>query len=144
MTRREGFTLVELAVVVLIVALLAVIATPNFQRALLKARAAEAVSELHVIRVAVLNYVGDRHTYPPDRNRGQIPPGLAEYLPANFSFVRPGYTIDYDEWSGSRGFVGLTIITQDRLLGQAMVDMLGTNTWSDGNQKFTWVVEWTR
>ncbi len=142
-TDRRGFTLVELAVVVLIIALLAAIAMPNLQRAILKARAAEAVSELQVIRVGVLNYLGDYHAYPADKNRGQIPNGLADYLPANFTFVRPLYTIDYDEWSGSQGFVGLTIITKDKVFGAAMVDLLGANAWTNGNDKFTWVIDWT-
>ena len=140
---RGGFTLVELAVVVMIVALLAAIAMPNLQRAIVKARATAAIAELQVIRVAVLNYLGDYHTYPPDRNRGVIPPRLDAYLPENFSFSTEYYVIDYDNWAPTQGFIGLTIITADTIIGGAMIDILGDNTWSNGKEKFTWVIDWT-
>lgn len=139
---RGGFTLVELAVVVLVVALLASIALPNFQRAIVKARATEAIAELQVIRVAVMGYLGDHHEYPPDRNRGTVPPGLAAYLPENYSFRQEYYTIDFDQWGPTRGFVGLTVITPDTILGAAMIDILGAGTWSNGKDKFTWVIDW--
>jgi prepilin-type N-terminal cleavage/methylation domain-containing protein len=143
--RRGGFTLVELVVVVAVVAFLAAIAAPNLQRAIVKARAAEAVSDLQVVRVAVLNYHADLHGYPRDANRGKVPPGLAEYLPEGFSLTQKHWTVDYDNWSAAaQGFVGLTVITKDKLVGQEMVRMLRPNVWSNGSDKFTWVVEWTK
>lgn len=144
-TDRKGFTLVELVVVVLVIALLAALAQPNLQKAIIKARAAEAVSTLQVVRVAVLNYHGDHHTYPKDVGRGQIPAGLAAYMPTGFSLTQKYYTVDYDNWSTkSQGFVGLTVITKDALIGNEMVDMLRPNAWSNGSDKFTWVIEWTK
>lgn len=141
----RGFTLVEMAVVILIIAFLAAMAMPNLQRALLKARATAAVGDLDVIRVAVLNYHADHNAYPADVNRGIVPAGLASYLPGNFSMKRSSYTMDYDNWSAqAQGFVGLTIITTDKDLGQEMVHMLGDNTWSNNAQKFSWVIEWTK
>lgn len=140
---RRGFTLIELLVVVTVLGLLSTIALPNLQRALLKARATDAVSDLHVIRVAVMGYVGDNHTWPADVSRGNIPSGLADYLPDGFSFGNEHYTIDYDNWMAkSNGFVGLTVITTEVLMGQEMVNILGPNTWTDGASKFTWVIEW--
>lgn len=140
---RGGFTLAELLVVMAILSLLAGLAIPNLQRAVLKARAADAIGDLEVIRVAVLQYQADRHEWPPDRNRGQIPPGLEEYLPDGFSFVGDDYIMDYDNWSRNRGFVGLTIITQEPALGDAMLSLLGDGTWTNGRDKFTWVLDWT-
>lgn len=140
----DGFTVIELLVVVTVIGLLAALAQPNLQRALLKARAAEAVADLNVIKVAVMSYLGENHRWPADVNRGKIPSGLAEYLPEDFSFVQEDYTIDYDDWSTKKnGFVGLTVITKDEALGQAMLDLLGSNTWTNGKDKFTWVIEWT-
>lgn len=139
-----GFTLTELVVVVAVVAFLAAIAAPNLQRAIVKARAAEAVSDLQVIRVAVLSYHADHHTYPKDVGRGQIPSGLGDYLPDGFLLTQKYYTMDYDNWSGkSQGFVGLTVITTDKVLGDEMVRMLRPNAWSNGSNKFSWVIEWT-
>lgn len=142
---RAGVTLAELVVVVAVIAFLAAIAAPNLQRAIVKARAAEAVSDLQVVRVAVLNYHADRSTYPKDVSRGRIPSGLAEYLPQGFSLTQKYWTVDYDNWSAaSQGFVGLTVITKDKLVGDEMVRMLRPNAWTNGSDKFTWVIEWTR
>jgi len=135
---------VELLVVVLIVAVLAAVAAPNLQRAIVKARAAEAISDLQVVRVAILNYHANHHVYPADVNRGQVPEGLGAYLPDGFSLTQKYYTMDYDNWSQTaEGFVGLTVITTDAVLGAEMVWMLRPNAWSNGSNKFTWVVEWT-
>jgi len=141
---RGGFTLVELAMVVLIIALLAAIGLPNFQRAVVRARATEAIAELQVIRVAVMGYLGEHHQYPADVNRGQVPDGLGPYLPEGYTFTTEYYTIDYDNWSGKDpGFVGLSVITTDAEIGAMMIDILGDNAWSNGSDRFTWVVDWT-
>lgn len=140
---RAGFTLTELILVVVVIALLAVIALPNLRRALVKARATAVVGELHTVRVAVLSYLGDHHEYPPDETLGVVPSDLEDYLPEGFSFVGEGYVIDYDEWADWRGFVSVGIVTQDRELGLAVLDQLGGNGWTDGNLVFSLLIEWT-
>lgn len=140
---RRGFTLIELAVVVLVIALLAALAQPNLHRALTKARAVEAISDLEVLRVAVLNYHATAMVFPADVNRGLVPSVLLPYVPSGFSMVQERYTVDYDNWSTQpEGFVGLTVITTDSVLGNEMVRMLQPNAWSNGSNKFTWVIEW--
>ena len=142
---RAGFTLVELLVVALIISILGALVQPNLRRALVKARAAEAVGTLDAIRVAVLNYQADSHTWPRDVNRGRIPPGLGAYLPDGFTFRPEHFTIDYDNWSGRgrRSFVGLSVITEDEEVGREMVSLLGANAWTNGRDRFTWVIQWT-
>lgn len=140
---RSGFSLVEMLVVVAIVGIVSGIARPQLQRAVVRARAAEAIAQLDVIEVAVHNYYADNNAWPVDKNRGIVPPGLDAYLPDGFSFVRERYTIDYDNWSTQTpGFIGLTVISSDAEVGEAMIDLIGGKTWSDGMTKFTWVVEW--
>lgn len=141
-----GFTLIELLVVMSIISILAGIALPILRGVIVKARAADVVGDMNVIKVAVLTYQSDHNSWPGDRNRGQIPPELSEYLPEGFSFVQEGYLLDYDDWSrnGRALFnVGITAVVDadEEELGLALLEMLGENAWSDGRRKFTWVID---
>ena len=54
------------------------------------------------------------------------------------------YTLNYDNWStNSPYFIAVTAETsEDPLLGAAVVDLLGSNAWTNGSFKFTWIIEW--
>jgi prepilin-type N-terminal cleavage/methylation domain-containing protein len=139
-----GFTLIELLTVLLIIGVLAGIALPKLQGVLLRARAADVVGDMNVIKVGVLTYHSDHNGWPRDRNRGQIPPELREYLPQGFDFRKEDYVLDYDDWSRKRRSpfnVGVTFISSDQELGLAVLDMLGTNVWTNGRTKFTWIID---
>jgi prepilin-type N-terminal cleavage/methylation domain-containing protein len=65
MTRRpEGFTLLELLIVVGIIAVLAMIAVPNFLMAQRRARQAQCASNLKAVAVALQTYKIDLGKYP--------------------------------------------------------------------------------
>ena len=53
---KKGFTLIELLVVVLIIGILSSVALPQYQKTVLKSRAAEAWSTLGSIRTAINAY----------------------------------------------------------------------------------------
>lgn len=61
--KRSGFSLIELMVVVAIMAFLAMIAVPNFNRFLAKAKRAEAYMNLSSIYAAEKAYFAEHGTY---------------------------------------------------------------------------------
>ena len=61
--RRSGFSLIELMVVVAIIAFLAMIAVPNFNRFLAKAKRAEAYMNLNALYAAEKAYFAEHGTY---------------------------------------------------------------------------------
>jgi len=141
--RRGGFTLVELMVVAAIVGILAGLAIPNLRTVLLRARATELAGDMEVVRTATLSYNGDHHTWPSESPAGTIPTGLTEYLPDNYSFVRNGYQLDFENWSLPGGLpgdpsthtlVGVSVVVTDPSLGNALVELLGSSiVFSVGN-----------
>ena len=64
-TNRNGFTLVEMLVVITLIGILAAIALPNFLKAKDKAKEAEVKANLHVIQTALERYAVD--------HRGEFP-----------------------------------------------------------------------
>ena len=62
-TRKGGFTLIELMIVVAIIGLLAAIAIPNFLRFQLKAKSSEGKTNLAAIRTAEQSYYSEFGVY---------------------------------------------------------------------------------
>ena len=144
--RREvaGATLIELLTVMMVLSVLAGIALPRLRGAILKAEAADVLGDMNVVKVAIITFQADHNAWPSDQGRGRIPPELVEYLPEGFSFDKGDYVLDYDNWSGRRGApfnVAVTFITERPELGMAVIDLVGTNIWGDGQTKYTWLID---
>jgi general secretion pathway protein G len=65
----EGFTLIELMIVVAIISTLAAIAIPSYISSRYKAKIAVAISEIKIIEKTVLNYMAES---------GELPDGLSD------------------------------------------------------------------
>lgn len=133
-TRRQGFGLLELMIVVMIVGIMARIALPAYQNLVLRARAVEALGDINAIRLAAFTYNSRTGQWPADVNRGIVPPELTPYLGEQFSFVRAGYNLDWDNWmlpDGSPGksetnvLLGISVATTNPALGEALVSLVG-------------------
>jgi len=66
--KKNGFTLIELMIVVAIASFLAMIAVPNFMRFLAKAKRAEAYMNLHTIYAAQKAHFAEHGSYSPVLN----------------------------------------------------------------------------
>jgi len=65
---RRAFTLIELLIVVAIIAILALIAVPNFLEAQVRSKVARVKSDVRTISIAIESYMVDHNTYPPDQD----------------------------------------------------------------------------
>ncbi len=122
-----------------VIGILAVIAIPNFRAVTLKARAVDVIGDIEVIEQAARNYQADFVTWPNDVGPGTVPPGLAPYLPASFSFTAgDGFVLDWEVISipgglpndpGTTRIYGVGVITSETDLADALVALLGETSW---------------
>jgi prepilin-type N-terminal cleavage/methylation domain-containing protein len=73
---QHAFTLIELMVVIAIIAILSTMGISNFQMAIVKARDARRISDLHNLQQALVMYRSDKGSYPT--GSGQIDPALLD------------------------------------------------------------------
>lgn len=84
MKKQQGFTLIELMIVVAIIAILAAIALPAYQDYVARAQVSEAMSLSSGARTAVAEYYADRGAWPS----ANASAGLAAPASINGKYVR--------------------------------------------------------
>lgn len=82
MQRQKAFTLIELLVVIAIIGLLSTIVLISINKARMKGKIAQAVSNARALKIATEFYYNDIGFYPPDVGRGWDP-GFMQPLPYN-------------------------------------------------------------
>lgn len=92
MNKKIGFTLIELLIVVAIIAILALIAVPNFLEAQTRAKVSRIMTDLRTYATAVEAYFTDNNHYPPDtRDMGPDDGGIdfTFWMEPEFSLTTP-------------------------------------------------------
>ena len=77
MKRNQGFTLIELMIVVAIIAILAAIALPAYQDYVARSQVTEGFSLSTDARMAIVVYHADKASYPIDNTQAGISPAAS-------------------------------------------------------------------
>ncbi|HTK70101.1 MAG TPA: prepilin-type N-terminal cleavage/methylation domain-containing protein [Candidatus Eisenbacteria bacterium] len=118
----KGFTLIELSVALLVVAIVGAISITGYVSIVRSTHAMQAVGDLYAVRAAAYMNYGDTSKWPADLSPGIPPAELASRLPAGFEFVRRDYRLDWDNWIGqpfapgdprSTVVVGVSVVSND-------------------------------
>ena len=115
-----------------IIALVAAIALPSFLRARQRAQNTKFINALRVASSAFDTYAIEHGNYPPDANRGIVPPGMDTYFDDSFDFT--ALTPIGGRWDWDKdvfGFkAGLSVVDPNALQLQLQdID----KSWDDGN-----------
>ena len=152
-SKRYGFTLVEVVIALVIVALLTNIALPAMSGAKTKARAAAVVGHFNTIRAASYSHFADTGRYPRSSGWGTVPPEFVPILPDNFSFDVDGVRYRWRRWSTATGrrrsrrasrplvAVQVRVSSGDRALMKAIRGIWRGEEWRGNNTRTTLVIE---
>ena len=95
---RAGFTFIELLVVMIVIGLLAGLGLLKYMDLKHRAMSAQAIADLEAIRLAGYSAWYENGVWPGEVGAGIVPPGLAPYLAGSFSFAKPEYTLDWENF----------------------------------------------
>lgn len=103
-SRKAGFTLVEIMVVVVIIGLLAALAIPAMQRVRERSRASRYANDFRQFEASFQRFALETGGFPTTAALGgAIPTGMTGYLPAAYSVVAPmGGSFG---WSGPSDYI---------------------------------------
>jgi prepilin-type N-terminal cleavage/methylation domain-containing protein len=129
--RRHGFTIIELMMVMIVMGILSSLAVLKYVDLRHRARAAQVAADLESVRLAAYGAWYEHNAWPGEAGPGQVPVDLVPYLPQNFSFTRPEYTLDWENLvppggGASTGMqLGVVVIASTPRLQRTLEQILG-------------------
>jgi prepilin-type N-terminal cleavage/methylation domain-containing protein len=127
---RNGFTIIELLVVMVVLGILSSIAILKYIDLRQSAHAARVAADFNAIKVAVYTFYTDDYQWPAEVGAGVVPPELVPVMNTGYSFIKDVYTLDYDYFpiggSGPGSYiVGVTVTTTNPKLMTKLEQILG-------------------
>ena len=95
---RRGFTFAELMIVMLVITILAGMMVMRYIELKHRALAAQATSDMENVRLAAFTKFYDTVSWPSAPWPGVVPPELVPYLGNGFSFSRPEYKLEFENF----------------------------------------------
>ena len=95
---RGGFTFVEMLVVMIVLGLLAALATLKYIDMKNRALTAQAAADMEAVRLAAYSTWYETGTWPAEAGPGIVPTEMVPYLAKGFTFTRPEYTLDWENF----------------------------------------------
>lgn len=83
---RGGFSLIEMALVAVVLGILAGVSLPSLTRAIHRADAARIMTDVRNVEMAVQAHLEDTGRLPRTGRWGQVPADLVPYLPESITF----------------------------------------------------------
>ena len=150
MKQSRGFTLIELMVVVIIVAILAAIAIPSYVDYVRRGKITEAISTLSDMRVKLEQYFQDNRTYagagtacgvtPPVTLNTANPAGTVKYFTYTCTAAASTYTITATGGAGTGGDNSMAGFTYKLDQANTKTTFLTTATKWTGDGSSCWVI----
>jgi len=131
MRRRQGFTFIEILVVVIVLSILSTLAVLKYIDLKHRALSASATADLQAVRLAAYSAWYEHSVWPAESGAGIVPVGLTPYLPGGFSFSKSEYTLDWDNFvppgGGPTGGMqlGVVVSSSNARLMKALQNNLG-------------------